>query len=85
MRQAERILEYVMDRCFCPAKQICGTQLSLRAGDIHKELGLSNRLPSVCSVLGSQNLQRVTQALLVARYGPQQGSNAVFVYDIQPR
>jgi hypothetical protein len=83
MRQADRILQHVVTAHFVPAWKAATPAIELRAGDLHKELKLSNRMPAMCSVLGSERLKKLTRTRLVERRGPQQGANAVFVYDLQ--
>jgi hypothetical protein len=83
MRQADRILQHVITAHFVPAWKKASPAIELRAGDLHEELGLSNRVPAVCSVLGSERLQKLSRTQLVGRRGPQQGANAVFVYDLK--
>jgi 5-methylcytosine-specific restriction enzyme B len=80
MRQADEILQHVVDCHFVPAWKIATERVEPRAGDVHKELRLRNRVPAVCSVLGSLRLQRLGRVHLVERKGPQNGTNAIFVY-----
>jgi hypothetical protein len=79
MRQADRILQHVITAHFVPAWKKASPAIELRAGDLHEELGFSNRVPAV----GSERLQKLSRTQLVGRRGPQQGANAVFVYDLK--
>jgi len=83
MRQADRILQHVVTAHFVPAWKMATPAIELRAGDLHKDMGLSDRVPAVCSVLGSERLQKLTRTRLVERRGPQQGANAVFVFSLR--
>jgi 5-methylcytosine-specific restriction protein B len=83
MRQADRILQHVVAAHFVPAWKEGTPAIELRAGVLHEALGLISRVPAVCSVLGSERLQKLTGTQLVERRGPQQGANAVFVYNLR--
>jgi hypothetical protein len=50
-------------------------RLSLRAGDIHRELRLVNRVPAVCSVLGSKKFQTENRLRTIGRSGPASGQS----------
>jgi hypothetical protein len=64
-------------------------RLSLRAGDIHRELKLVNRVPAVCSVLGSKKFQTENRLRTIGRSGPASGQSTTteFTYslvDVEP-
>lgn len=65
-----------------PARTRRQSELSLRAGDIHREMGLNNRMPAVVSVLGSKRLQQESGIVLVARSGPQTSSTSEFKFKV---
>ena len=58
MRPSDRVRDYVKRKYIDPAKKDGKETLSIRAGDIHKELGFSRRIPVVCSALRSRKLQK---------------------------
>jgi hypothetical protein len=55
-------------------------RLSLRAGDIHRELKLVNRVPAVCSVLGSKKFQTENRLRTIGRSGPASGQSTTTVF-----
>ena len=59
-------------------------RLSLRAGDIHRELKLVNRVPAVCSVLGSKKFQTENRLRTIGRSGPASGQSTTteFTYSL---
>ena len=59
--------------------------MSLRAGDVARDMGLSNRVPAVCSALGSRQFLREAGLRLVERVGPRQSTTTVFRYEILDR
>ena len=82
MRLSDTILHHIVQRHIVPAMQAGTTQFTNRAGDIHRELRLNQRMPAVCSVLGCKKLQQFTGLLLVGRHGPHQGANAEFTFSV---
>jgi hypothetical protein len=72
MKQSDRIWQHVVDRHFVSAWRARRETLEVRAGNVHKESGLVNRMPAICSVLGGQRFQRLTRSRLVERRGASQ-------------
>jgi len=65
-----------------PARQRGDSVVSIRAGDVHEELGYRNRLPLVCAALGTDVFQEMCRVERIAIDGPANGANAVFRYKI---
>ncbi len=82
MKVSDEIREHVIRRHIDPARAAKEKELTLRAGDIHKELGYRQRMPAVCSVLGSNRLEMEAQVKRLRMEGPHNGSNACFTYAI---
>ncbi|HTV05029.1 MAG TPA: hypothetical protein VME86_06635 [Acidobacteriaceae bacterium] len=78
----EEIQEYVRKAYVNPARQRGETEVRIKAGDVHRSLHWSNRVPSVCTTLASQKFQRETGLKLISRDGPPSGygTRAVFTY-----
>lgn len=78
----EEVQKYVRDAYVEPAKERGDTIVNIRAGDVHRDLHWSNRVPSVCTTLASQKFQRETGLKLISRQGPPSGygPRAVFTY-----
>jgi len=70
---ARIIREYMRARYFEPARQRCETLVTLRAGDIHRELGLRNRVPNVCQVMESKLLEKEAGVKVSSKQGPPSG------------
>ena len=79
---AIEIRGHVIKNHFEPARAAQKTEITLRAGDIHKELYLTDRMPAVCSVLGSNRLEREARAKRLKVEGPHNGANALFTYEV---
>lgn len=81
MTKAERIRAYVIKKIAEPARLKGQDGFSVRAGDVHRAMGLSNSMPNVCSALGSKKFEQSADARLARREGPLAGSNVWFSFD----
>jgi hypothetical protein len=70
---AKRIREYIRANYVEPARKRRETLVTLRAGDIHRELGLRNRVPSVCQVMESKLLENEAGVKVSSKQGPPSG------------
>ncbi len=82
MKVSDEIREHVIRKHFEPAKAAEKKELTLRAGDIHKELGLEGRMPAVCRVWGSNRLEKEARVHQLKTQGPHNGSNGRLTYAI---
>jgi hypothetical protein len=57
--------------------------VSVRAGDVRKQMGLSNRMPAVCGAIYAEKFEDIAGVALMDRTGPNQGANAVWVFKIR--
>ena len=83
LRPSDRVRDHVKRKYIDPAKKDGKTSLSIRAGDIHKELGFSRRIPVVCSALRSHKLQKNCDIELTYVGGPNNSTTTTFSYKIQ--
>jgi hypothetical protein len=70
---AKGIREYIRSRYLEPARQRRETLVTIRAGDIHRELGLRNRVPNVCQVMESRLLEKEAGVKVSSKQGPPSG------------
>ncbi len=84
MTQAGAIRSRIIEQWLEPARRRGEERLTVRAGDAHKAMGLSNSYPAVCSVLGSNKFAAGARVLPIARDGPANGANAYFTFDLRP-
>lgn len=70
---ADDIRAYVIKEYIAPARANGQPNVAVRAGDVHKEMGFKNRLPNVCSALGSDKFCQVAQVKRLSIEGPSQG------------
>jgi hypothetical protein len=58
MIQANRIRQFVRDHYIAPARAVGRGEITIRAGDVQREMSLTNAMPAVCSAIGSSPLVR---------------------------
>jgi len=83
LRPSDRIRDYVKRKYINPAKKEGKKTLSLRAGDIHNELGFSRRIPVVCSALRSRKLTKICDIELTYIGGPNNSTTTTFTYRLE--
>ncbi len=54
MTQADKIRQFALDHYVVPARAGGLDVITIRAGDIHREMNLVNAMPAVCSAVGKQ-------------------------------
>jgi len=82
-RPSDRVRDHVKRKYINPAKKDGKKSLSIRAGDIHKELGFSRRIPVVCSALRSRKLQKNCDIELTYVGGPNNSTTTTFAYKLK--
>jgi len=80
---SDRVREYVKIKYIKPAKKDGKETLSIRAGDIHRELGFSRRIPVVCSALRSRKFLKNCDIELTYIGGPNNSTTTTFTYRLQ--
>jgi len=81
---ADIVRAHVIERYIEPAKQSAQKLVSVRAGDINKELGWKNRQPLICTALGGRRFAQAAGVRLVEKEGPPRGGNTRFWFEIDP-
>jgi len=58
--------------------------VSINVGDVHREMGLSNRVPLVCAALGSKKFLKEHGLRIVSKNGPPSGQSTTvtFLYEM---
>ncbi|MGD2186740.1 MAG: hypothetical protein PVI71_11465 [Desulfobacterales bacterium] len=83
MHPSDRVREHVKRKYVDPAKKAGKKSLSIRAGDIHRELGFLRRIPVVCSALRSQKFQKKCNIKLAYIDGHNNTTTAKFTYRLK--
>jgi hypothetical protein len=82
-RPSDRVRDHVKRKYITPAMKDGKKSLSIRAGDIHKELGFSRRIPVVCSALRSRIFQKNCNIELSYVDGPNNSTTTKFTYQLK--
>jgi hypothetical protein len=80
MRDADRIREYASEKYVLPARQQKQKRLSIRAGDVVRDLKLRGSTPAVCSALKTREFLQSNDLKLVDTRGPKSGQSTTVVY-----
>lgn len=80
---ADKIRKYVSDAIIEPARKAGKTEVSINAGDVHKDLRLGNRMPAICSSLDARKFQEEYRVVLSRRSGPKQSSTTMWLFSIE--
>lgn len=84
--QAEAIRQYVIANHIEPARQRGDASVTIRAGDVHSALGLSNQMPIVCAAIESRLLQGaagLSAPAVVSGPSSGRGANMVYRFELQ--
>ncbi|MDP2900782.1 MAG: hypothetical protein Q8O47_07425 [Candidatus Bathyarchaeota archaeon] len=79
---ADEIRLFVYNNYVSPARKKGLNQITVRAGEIHTQMGLSQRLPAVCSALGTKKIETEFNISRIEIKGPVNGSNTFFTYKV---
>lgn len=85
MSQADRIRDFVQKHYIERARSAGKKQVTVRAGDVHKEMGLAQAMPSVCGALGSHKFADGAGVRLIGREGPANGANVYLTFAFEGR
>jgi len=80
MNQADRIRQYALEHYVLPARAQGRTEITIRAGDVHRAMGLRDAMPSVCNAIGFRKFFDLACVTLVDRAGPPNGANVYFCF-----
>ena len=80
--QADRIRSLAVDNYVAPARRNGLGEVTIRAGDVHRAMGLANSMPAVCSAIGNKKFAEVANVRLAQRTGPANGANVYFWFEL---
>jgi hypothetical protein len=78
LSQADRIRMFVIRKIAEPARRQGKAEFEVRAGDVRRALGFTNKFPNVCSAIGGDRFCQEAGVRLVSRNGPPAGANVYF-------
>ena len=77
---ADRIRQHALERHIEPARASGQTAMAVRAGDVHGEMELQDRVPAVISALQSKKFLELARVVLEGQSGPAESSTTTFVF-----
>jgi len=79
---ADQIRDFVYSNYIKPARQANKKKITIRAGDIHNQMNLVDRMPAVCGAIGTKKFENKYDVRLIKRDGSTQGANVYFTFGI---
>jgi hypothetical protein len=80
MTIADEIRNFAYESYIKPSREKGAETLTIRAGDVHEEMGLKGKIPSVCGALGTKKFLKQHNLNLEKRVGPSCGADVYFTY-----
>jgi hypothetical protein len=77
---ADSIRHHAIDKYVAPARHQRDKTFSINVGGVHRDLGLQNRVPAVCSALTSRKFLMENRLHLISRTGPPSGKSTTVTY-----
>lgn len=84
MSHADLIRAHARERFVEVARRANQKTVTIVAGEVGRDLGMSNRMPNVCQALESRKFYDMARVDLLERTGPAAGASTRFVYAIKP-
>lgn len=78
--QADRIRDFAMKHYVTPALAVGDAKFSVRAGDVHQKMQLTNAVPAVCSVLTGHKFLDNAGLTLIGREGPELSTTTTYTF-----
>ena len=82
--QADLIRAHARKRFVEVARRADQKTVTIVAGEVGRDLGMSNRMPNVCQALRSRKFCDMARVELLEHTGPEAGASTRFVYAIKP-
>jgi hypothetical protein len=81
---SDAIRRHAYEKYVAQARRRKEKLISINVGDVHRELGLSNRVPLVCAALGSKKFLKQHGLRIVSKTGPPSGQSTTvtFLYEM---
>jgi hypothetical protein len=82
----DRVREYARREYIVPARERGESTVRIIAGEVHRALGLHNRVPLVCSALSSREFLQKNRLRIQSRVGPPSltSTTVTFTYRLEP-
>jgi hypothetical protein len=74
------VRQHAVETYLSPARRRRDRTVSVNVGAVHKALRLGNRVPLVCTALGSQKFLKENGLKLISKVGPPSGQSTTVTY-----
>jgi len=83
--QADAIRSFAGENFVSKARQHGDSKFTIVSGEVHRGMGLRDRMPNVCSALGSREFLEANRLVLISREGPPSGKSSTvrFTYSFR--
>jgi hypothetical protein len=82
MTLADQIGAFAAKSYIEPARAAGHERVTITTGDVHRQMGLSSRMPAVCGALTARKFQAENHMTLESREGPYQGATVRLTYHL---
>jgi len=82
MSVSDDVRNYCIEHYVKPARKANKNEVTIRAGDVHSAMNLSQSLPLVCSALGTNIFEQMANVERLSIIGPSNGASTLFQYKI---
>ena len=82
IRDADRIRLCALNYYIEPARESGASEVSVRAGELAKDIVLLNAFPNICSDLGGEKMQQLAKVPAPTNTEPHPSSSTVFTYQL---
>lgn len=81
---ADGVRQFVSKHYIEPARKVGQQQITIRAGNVHSHMGLTDRMPLVCSSIQADKFAADCRVNLVGCKGPNPGANLWLTFEVLP-
>jgi hypothetical protein len=87
LKGSDAIRRHAYERYVSQARLRKGKTVSINVGEVHRALGLNNRVPLVCAALSSKKFLNENGLRIVSKTGPPSGQSTTvtFTYEVMER
>lgn len=83
IKGADRIRACALNYYIAPAREQRERSVSIRAGTLHDEIGLSNNWANVCQTLAGQKFQQLAGVGAPTQDGPDASTSTIFIFQLE--
>jgi hypothetical protein len=82
MSSADDVRQHCKTNYIDPARDRCEKTVAIKSGDVHKDMGFTNRYPLVCGAIGARVFEELCNVRRISIEGPINGTTTVFTFEL---